>query len=185
MARPKLENDLGGLQVVVEQLPPRAGMRAAIAAARVFGPTIVELLTAGPLTIGRYRLPMTDLLQVLAGRSVAALEADGETWKAATLSLETHPELAGAYEFLARRIMSALETITPDAVAQLCDDMLIGHTLITVGAEQRRVTTEALLDAMVPDAMTLFGILRMALELNLRPFVLVLATLAGSSPGQT
>lgn len=185
MDRPKLERDLDGLQVTVEQLPPRAGMRSAIAAARVFGPTLVELLTAGPVTIGPFRLTLSQVLEVYAGRQVAGFVAKGEAWEPATLSLATHPELVGSYTYLARRVMESLETISPDAVLEISDAMLLGYMLVGRGAEQRRISSAEVLDSVVPDALTMLGILRMALEVNLRPFVRVLATLAAMSPART
>lgn len=185
MARPSTSAVLGDLHVTVEQLPPRAGMRAAVQAGRVFGPTIVEMLTDGPVTIGRYRVPLLGLLELTAGRPTAGQVLEGDTWGPATLSLAKHPELAGAWVWLARRIVEGLEAMSPDAVGQLCDDMVIGQTLIGPPGAQQRILTAEVLDAMIPDALTLFGILRIALEVNLRPFVRVFATLAGLSPAQT
>lgn len=181
MDRPKLERNLDGLQVVVEQLAPRAGMRAAVAAARVFGPTIVELLTGDQITIGRFRITLLDVMELYAGRVVQGAAYEKGEWQAASLSIEQYPELRGAYTFLARKVMESIEQLSPDAVMDLSDDLILGVTVIN-GA---RVSKSEVLDAVVPDALTMIGILRMALEVNLRPFVRVLATLAGSSPAQT
>lgn len=185
MDRPKLERDLDGLQVTVEQLPPRAGMRAAIAAGRVFGPTLVELLTAGPVTVGRFRLSLAQILEVYAGREVEGLVAKGEAWEPARLSLATHPELVGTYTYLARRVVESIEAISPDAVLEISDAMVLGYVLIGRGTEQRRISSAEVLDSVVPDALTMLGILRMALEVNLRPFVRVLVTLAATLPART
>lgn len=181
MDRPRLAATFGALQVTVEQLPPRAGMRAALAAARVFGPTLVELLTSGPITIGQYRVTLPDILSLYAGRAVTGKVLEGEDWKAATLSIKSHPELAGTYVFLARRVNDALASLSPDEILQLSDSMVIDQTRLSrADGSELLVKSTEMLDAMVPSAVVLFGILRLALEVNLRPFVDEIATFVGS-----
>jgi hypothetical protein len=83
-------------------------------------------------------------------------------------------------------LLKRLGEIDPDEVSQLLDDLTVGTTLHVPGAQAPiLVTKPEVLDAYMPSGFAMIGLLRFALEVNLRPIWPAAATSDTSSAGRT
>jgi len=195
MQRPRLDRMLGDQRVIVEQLPPRRGMAAALRAARVLGPTLEALMLGTGIQLGPWRmtpLQVADLYKrdPRTGEWGNVTVSNMSTGQAVpeTVSLGTHPIMAEAWLEVGRRVLNSLERVEPEEAVELAELLLVDVTWVGgepgVPGTQRIVRAEQL-DDVFPDAFSLIGAVRMGVELNLRPFVLVGSTALGTSVAPT
>jgi len=150
---------LGDVTIAVNRLSPRRGLKAVAALAKFVGPTLAPLFVQGVEVNGQH----------MTGSQLA-----GVIWtlgKASKTNPKAKAKLQGLLDDLLPMIGDTLAGLEPDQLDDLIDRFLVGASAIQLpGSGAVPIITGEQIDALVPDPITLAGMLRFAIGANLRPF---------------
>lgn len=160
----------GGTRVRVTQALPRKAFRIAFTVLRSLGRSLVQLLVSKDGMVvdigdGPQRIAMKDLWNHAEGR-----------------------------HRLIDTLFSGLEEMDTDRAVELMDLLVVGQTEVWVAGQTSdggeagawvSITSSALMDEMIPDALTLVGVLRAAAEVTLLPFASATGTPGATSKDET
>lgn len=146
------------IRVEIEEAPPRVAFKAIARLLRIIGPGLAGLLS---------------------GAGIRTPDGGIVTWEQVIKG-------GGAFD-VANALLGRMHAIDPDELLELLDELAVGRTWLHIPGAERpvEVTSAAVLDAFMPSGFALVGLLRFALEVNMRPTLPAASTDGGSSAGET